>query len=275
MKDSVSIYLKFILCIVSIGAWSFWLNQTQPESKSIDKPSIVKSKKKHKKKISKPLKSKEEFTNIQRDTNDPLEINKEVIHEVKHETKKEEEPTITIKQPTPIPPPEDIAQVKSKENKKETSIENNTTEKPKKPKEIEEIEDKQSISLRNELFLDKSKQKELIDEFKKDISDKHLKASLHEGWIPIYIQKREEIKSQGNTNIDNLINDLELIGILDNTKGQQVAVLKIKSTNKVKYLATGDSLNSLILTSIQDKAITLKNETLEKEFTKELKIIEN
>ena len=174
--------------------------------------------------------------------------------------KREESIVVQEKKQKPI---EKKIEEKEKEEKKAVNKEEGKIVEEKKETEPSDIKLRKSIK---------------IDFDNKPLAINTLNSEFQKSWIPAYINKKEELNyksEQVTENLENTANKIAFVGLITNSNGSKVVIIKNFEDNQVKYLQTGDIYKGLTLTSISENSIELENKNLNKTFIKNLILLQD
>lgn len=260
-----STFYRFIVCAVFIATWVLLITNLS-SIKTLPRKDIKKISIKHyhtspdynSTKVKRKPAQKSIQENIEKkekiDKKDNIKPNKTIAQEIKQKTKDK-----TIED-------------KKTENKKKLP-QNNTEASNTKPKEVINNDTKQiepsDIKLRKSIKIDIGNEPLAINT---------LNSEFQKSWIPAYINKKEELKyktQQVTENLNNIVDNIAFVGLITNSNGSKVAIIKNHKTNEVKYLQTGDLYKSLTLTSISEDFVEFQSKNLNETFVKNLVLLEN
>lgn len=251
-KKKLAFYLKIVLCSLAIAIWAIWLTNlpetSTRKSKTENQKSIltlqtpspnIKLPKEEKK-----LKKEKTITLKKIKENDLPKLANIIPKNTQEEKKlraKKEEPALMLV---------NIAEASRNALLKAKSHEKNN-------KETLDI-----TPLRKELHT-KAEQKKPVLQI---INESSVGVNLLESWLPKYLIEDKKI------NLEQIVNRLELIGLVNNLNGQTAAIIKNKTSNKINILKVGEEYQGLKIIEINknENKIILGNQTLNTTFTKQI-----
>ena len=135
-------------------------------------------------------------------------------------------------------------------------------------------------NLREKATVDKSQLKPVLKTIKQNKEKEIFETSIEESWLPRYLLEAKEPKTGqtkdkkteagANINLDEIANQLELSGLILNPDGQSAAIVKNKTTNKIKILKKGDEYLGLKVLDLKTGEITLRNKESDKTYIKKI-----
>lgn len=109
----------------------------------------------------------------------------------------------------------------------------------------------------------------------KNVIAKYPSTATKDKWVPRYLVEKSTLEFGKEESLekdpDDVVSQLEFIGIIKNPDGSTVAIIKDKSNNKIEFLKRGDQYQGLKLVNLNSNDVTLTNIDLEKTYTKKLK----
>lgn len=184
----------------------------------------------------------------------------EEVRKEKEDGKREKKETVSSSNQTTIPQTVEMKEEKVKQNlQKEESktIENETV----------------TTELREKTLVDKNKKFSFLAHYKEKINQESLDMLFQESWLPMYIQNKDkflEKPKEATTNLDESVNNILLVGLLNDPNGSKVAVIRDTQNKNLNFIAPGDSYKGLKLLNINQDSIILWNETLDRKYVKRL-----
>lgn len=127
-----------------------------------------------------------------------------------------------------------------------------------------------NLNLRNKFKITKNNLQSIQKIIKKDLISEIREENT---WLPHYLFKSNEInKSLANaqSNLDQIVNQLELIGLVNNPYDNSAAIIRNKLNNKIKILKAGEKYQELTLLKISSDEVLLGNEVLNKIYKKRI-----
>lgn len=125
------------------------------------------------------------------------------------------------------------------------------------------------IVLRKEISVNKSQYK-VKKQIRQKIETNEIEPESEESWIPKYISESKEIIRDIKLNLDQIAENIELTGLINNTGKEQAAIIKNKLNNKTEILKKGDEYQGLKLIDIKPGEIVLENQDINKIYVKKL-----
>ncbi len=306
-KETIFFPVRIIFCITIIAFWTLWFI-SQPETKHKTekrKPGV--EYKKHKTEISQKTgeqnekKTTEEQNTKEQNTKKANKKQETVNKEKKVEKKitielpkpvnlpvlKNQKPESTVEKPEK---PKENPADNQKDNNKETPtalLNPNSLKLPKiasatrqalsanKPAASPNSDPNNTIPLRREALVEKEKIKPVSNNpsFK---TQNEQAPEIHpvENWLPKYIAETKDIeakKEKAISNLDQIVNNIELVELVTNGESQQTAaVIKNKLSNKTTMLKKGEEYLGLKLLEINNNEVVLGNESLNKTYIKRI-----
>lgn len=96
---------------------------------------------------------------------------------------------------------------------------------------------------------------------------------LDTSWLLKYIAQKKEVDEKINNisnSLEKITNQLELVGIINNNDGNNAAIIKDRSNNKIEILKKKDEFQGLRITEITNDEVRLINPTINKTFIMKL-----
>ena len=278
-RHKIILFLRMFFCILLVIIWGIWLTnlpkpekpikkqiKTKFEDKKIIEVASVGSTKKSKpvssgkpaptatpkvKVVSKPASikptPKNEVKIVLKAASTPTKIEAKIVIKPTPSPAIEKKPAPTIKLP-------EIASATRKAllNNKPIITPTNTHE------------SSNETSLRKEIPIERSHHKPILQKTLED-------SSQDNSWLPKYILETKESLPKienANNNLDQIANQLELTGLIENPNGEKAAIFKNKMNNQTEILKQGQEYLNLKVIEISQDQVTLGNESLNKKYIK-------
>ena len=306
-KENFIFYLKIILSMLVIIAWSVWIiNLPKAENK---KPTItiekdlqkdIKNKEKEENSKSPDLKltttlkeptkqnQKAEKTTARKSTEKvelPKLANLEMPKSIKEQNNKEsnqpKKDTIATENKKTQPSKDEKTQ-KAPSTKPDANIKLNlptiagATRQALLKNKAESPSTKNDISLREKIPVNKDGFKAQARELLQASNEPKEDSDFNESWLPKYITEKKELKAKTETiitNLDLIASQLELEGIINNPGEINAAIIRNRKNNSIEILKIGEEYKGLKLLEINKNEIKLVNESINKTYIK--KVINN
>ena len=252
-KLSMSLYIKLVLCTVVIAGWALWLNNT-PQKERI-------------------IKNTKEDKSIE--ANEAKEAKKKIIYTISKEDILAKTKVVLPKLANLSPPMETHSEkVQNIEKKQDISFTDyaSSTKKALQP-DLQENKTIQTTdsNLREKATVDKSQLKPVLKTIKQNKEKEIFETSIEESWLPRYLLEANEKTGIGtNMNLDEIANQLELSGLILNPDGQSAAIVKNKTTNKIKILKKGDEYLGLKVLDLKTNEVIFRNKESDKTYIKKI-----
>ncbi|MBI3590371.1 MAG: hypothetical protein HY094_03200 [Candidatus Melainabacteria bacterium] len=130
-----------------------------------------------------------------------------------------------------------------------------------------------NISLRKEVHIEKKQFKPRVQNLAKNAGESNTEDGFEESWLPRYIAGKNELAvkvKNAADNLDQIANQIELAGLINNKQEQSAAIIKNKATNMIEILKKGEEYQGLKLLEINSNEIVLGNLNLNKRYTKKI-----
>ena len=258
-------YLRTIVCILFVTIWTIWLislpsaNNQKTENKKIktlEKPSVTEQKIEDKKQS---IERRKQNPHLKPRTSWLLNMNTQAHQHTLNELPK----LVNL-----IP-------------KKEKEIE-------KQRNKDEEIQKSSHIAVINFPYIAQATRKALLSNnlpssnpttipeisLRKKIQIKNKQeTNLEMDWLPKYVIASKQLTTKAESatnNLDKIVNQLELVGLIQNPDGKGAAIIRNKTNNKIEILKPGEEYQELKLLEIKNTEIILGNLNLNKTYTKKI-----
>ncbi|GEM_PF-3116229 len=122
-------------------------------------------------------------------------------------------------------------------------------------------------TLRKEIHVDMTGQKPILPK----ALESSPQENTGESWLPKYVLETKGIAQKvenTNNNLDQIANQLELTGLIENPNGEKSAIFKNKLNNQTEILKQGQEYLNLKVTEITKDQVTLENINLNKKYIK-------
>ena len=280
-NQNFSFYLRVILCTFFIASWTLWLTNIPRKSiKKSHKHLYVSRIKKDKRRVSKAKQSKfpeqrseqklEHKEKQKNETKIILKIAKQ-SHDISQNEIAEPVPSITRDLLTMT---KKGIELKEKINLPKVASATRTallTMSGEKNPQTEGEINKSKLALRKEIRIDKNKLKPIIlkqNLEQKQITQEENNEIQNDTWLPKYPENEQH--STNNQNSDQIIQQIELSGIVNKPNGEITAIIKNKTNNYIEFLKRGDQYKGLKLLEINKRGIIFENITTNKKYSKKI-----
>lgn len=247
----MTVYLKLLFCIVLIGLWSLWLTNTS------DNHNTRKLTAKNTKTITSTTSSKK-ADEITQSMN---------LH------KSEENVQLAV-QKAELPRPAKLAPIVESQKQE---IKKDQISKPKNatntPKEKININIMDVASATKKALLTSNNNPGDIELRNKASSLQFSEENLEESWLPKYILESKHLTQtiqKTTNNLDQIANQLEVAGLINNPSGKSAVIIRNKANNKIKVLKEGEEYEGLKILQIKNNEVIFGNETLNKKYIKNI-----